>query len=343
MSIFSSAVANGRNTPFADNGYLIPEDCQDDSQKAISSVGMNWEVQLEPQIELADVIKVHDLVLKKFTEPHLKQTEKELEKYFSDYWLIKRQDTGYVTGCVKKDYNCVQNMEMFKWFDPFLKSGECKLETAGSFHKGKIVWILAKIDRQDMVITGDDKVSKYVLLSGGHDGGTAIRVGFNDIRIWCLNSLNYAHRSDSSNLLRVMHSKDATKNLEAIRNIMNVMDSKFEATAAQYRHLASKQINSKDLEKYVRVIFDAEETEGKEISTQKRNVLEKVFQTIETGAGQTEIDKTYWWALSGVNNYLNYSYGRSSDSRLSGIWFGSAAGSGKMNHQAFNLALEMAG
>jgi len=49
---------------------------------------------------------------------------------------------------------------------------------------------------------------------------------------------------------------------DAIPETINLAQQEFAATVAQYRQLASKQINSTDLVKYVRLVFDLKERKG---------------------------------------------------------------------------------
>jgi hypothetical protein len=83
-----------------------------------------------------------------------------------------------------------------------------------------------------------DEVEKYLLLSHGHDGSLAVRVGFTPVRVVCANTLSMAHGSDASKLIRVRHSKSLHENLANIREVMNLANAEFEATAEQYRLLA---------------------------------------------------------------------------------------------------------
>src|SRR5208282_996578 len=49
---------------------------------------------------------------------------------------------------------------------------------------------------------------KFILLSHGHDGSLAVRVGFTPIRVVCQNTLSMAHGSAASRLIRCKHTRD---------------------------------------------------------------------------------------------------------------------------------------
>ena len=87
----------------------------------------------------------------------------------------------------------LQNRDAFKWFQPFLDAKEAALHTAGSLREGSRIWVLAKLNRDPLVIAPGDEVEKFVLLSHGHDGSLAVRVGFTPIRVVVPNTLALAH------------------------------------------------------------------------------------------------------------------------------------------------------
>jgi phage/plasmid-like protein (TIGR03299 family) len=275
-----------------------------------------------------------------------------------------RSDNKKVLGIVGPNTHPLQNKKAFEFFDGFISAKEVSLETAGSLDEGRKIWVMAKINRDNSVIVPGDDIAKFVLVSNSHDGTTAVRVGFTPIRVVCANTLAMAHKDSSSKLIRVRHSKQVNKNVDAIRDIINIANADFEATAEQFRFLASRHINANDLRKYVTVVLKLDEKEN--ISTRSRNmildierrftsmvgadfdfankekeILEAVTENFEAGRG-TENKRsrgTYWTAYNAVNEYLNYERGNSKETRLNSLWFGVNAASNKF---ALDTALDMA-
>lgn len=196
-------------------------------------------------------------------------------------------------GVVGPTYKPLQNSDAFSFFDPFVESGVATLETAGSLRDGKRVWILAKVAGDPIEIVKGDAVERFILLSNGHDGSLAIRCGFTPVRVVCQNTMGMAHGDKGSKLLRVRHTNKAKSTLEIIRETMKVVNSEFEATTEQFKELAKRQVNLKDLKSYIRLCFKpqiVEATEEMGIETENADgradkLLNKIIPLFEAGRG----------------------------------------------------------
>lgn len=260
--------------------------------------------------------------------------------------LTRRSTDGSILGVVGPTYQPLQNDKAFEFFRPFIDEKMAAIECAGSLRQGKRVFVLAKIARDPMVIKGNDTVEKYILLSNSHDGTLAVRVGFTPIRVVCANTLSMAHDNSASKLIRVKHSGNVVDNLEKIRETMNLADQEFEATADQYRLLASKEINSSDLEKYIKLVFATK----KQMSQAEGNLEElnsgdrikgKIINLFENGRGQNLVEtrRTLFSAYNAVTEYVQYERGEDSQARLDNTWFGQGM---QINKRALEVAVTMA-
>lgn len=290
-------------TPWHGLGRMIEQDQTLTSEEAIVAAGLDWSVETKP-LYLADgTIAPSNAVV--------------------------RTDRNEILGVVGKNYTPLQNTKAFEFFDKFVSSGQVTYEAAGSLKDGKKVWVLAKINRDPIVVAGNDIVNKYVLLSNGHDGLHSLRVGFTPIRVICANTEAMAINSEMSKLLRVKHGVNIETNLDKIAEIMDIANAQFEATAEQYRFLASRQINSSDLEKFIKLTFTGPkymelEKEGLEVN---KRLIQKIIPLFEKGRGNDmpEIKGTAWAAYNAVTEYLQHEKGNSNDARLDSIWFGQGA------------------
>jgi phage/plasmid-like protein (TIGR03299 family) len=321
---------------------------------AMRLAGLNWEVGLKPLVTVDGDEVTHRATY--------------------------RKSDGRILGVVGPAYTPLQNVEAFNFFDPILQAGEAELETAGSLRGGKRIWVLARVNRAPSVIVpqAGDVVEKFVLLSNGHDGTLAVSVGFTPVRVVCANTLAMASESKASRLIRIRHQKNVADTLSAVRDIMNVADAQFEATAEQFRRLAAKPINEKDLRNYVKLVFrpraqravdaikpapvvgegsavdsilDAQGEGGgiggltnEILAETERDVASRSFDNIaplfEKGRGNDMpgVKGTLWAAYNAVTEFLAHERGKDDETRLDSMWFGGGA---SINQRALATAVQM--
>lgn len=310
--------------PWHGLGKELPE--APNTADAIRLAGLDWTVRTEP-LFLADGRKASHLA-------------------------TVRESDNAILGVVGPAYHPLQNVEAFSFFDPFVESGAAKLETAGSLRNGKRVWVLAKVGH-DVAVSGDDTVRRYLLLSNAHDGTLAARVGFTPTRVVCANTLAVAHDSKASQLLRIMHTKNIVENLEAVQEIVNLANATFEASLEQYKFLASREVNQKDLERYVRNVFGTKtsrtrsrDEEGKVVvqeldELRGEKILPIVTSLFESGLGQDlpGARGTWWGAYNAATEYITHQRGPDRERRLENAWYGQGAA---LNRRALDLATQLA-
>ena len=294
----------------------------------------------------------------------------------TDVFSLVRSSDGKIlsgTGTVTKVYSVLQPAEAFQFFQPFLDAGEASLETAGVLRDGQVIWALAKLNRDPSVIVGDDVVQKYILLSNSYDGKSSIRCGFSPVRVVCANTLAMAVSDSGSALMKVKHSTNMHENLEKVREIMNAANAKFEASAEQYRFLASRQISKADLDKYVEIVFTPpkaevvqevvdvdpvtaalaragmksdkveKETRTEKFSRERADIIKHLFEKGK-GNDMAGVKGTHWAAYNAVTEYLTHMRPRMDRSdRLESLTFGTkAGGSAAISGLALGVALQLA-
>lgn len=251
-----------------------------------------------------------------------------------------RVSDGRILGIVGKRWTPLQNRDAFEIFEPLVDAGEMVIHTAGSLRNGERIWALCQLNQDNSEIVAGDEVAKFVLLSNGHDGKLAVHFGFTPIRVVCANTEALARGSKASKLVRVRHSRFVKQNVQDLRDVMNFANQEFEATAEQYRYLASKGINSEDLDKYIKIVLGIGEKSADEMTTRSKNIVSSIEDLFESGRGSdiAGVRGTYWGAYNAVTEYLNYSKGRTANNRMDSVWFGQ---NGTMNQKALDTALEL--
>jgi phage/plasmid-like protein (TIGR03299 family) len=326
--------------PWHGLGTEIPADKRLNVKEALVAAGCDWEVGKIPLMVATDETWTTEpddegnTVVSTIPQP----LRGKRVVAFSTY---RKTDNSILGEHVGVRYTPLQNHKAFEWFQPFLDRGECEFHTAGSLSNGKTVWVLAKINRAPMEILANDTVAKFILLSNSHDGTKAAKLGFTPIRVVCANTLAMAEASGRSKLLKVRHSKNVETTLDAVRETVDVWNARFEATAEQYRYLASKGVNEADLKKYVQLILSKkEEVEADEPHTRLANTMNRIFELVENPKGGKTGPTSWWSAYNAFTEYLSYERSRNASNRLRELWYGSAV---LVNDRALELALKMAG
>ena len=350
--------------PWHGLGNVVPADTRYNVADGIIAAGLNWDVYTRPcgyQTANGMTIPMEDVTDKKGNKigerPRNVFTCRRMLTALEDGTT---QEQEQVLGCVGGTYEVFQNAEMFDWFQPYLESGEASLHTAGSLNKGRWVWALAKLNRPAVEIVPGDFIEKFLLLSSSHDGSQALRIGFTPIRVVCANTLALAVHDKRSNLLRLKHTKMLHATLDDVHDIVNLMDAGFEATAEQFRLLASRKVvNRKDLERYVIRVMTENEPEMEDgqwkLSTKMRNIIFGtdgrlgIIDRITSKANSLPgVEGTWWGCYNSLTEHLTWAYGGEggdkitttdkANNRLSALWFGKNLG---VNQQALAVAVEM--
>lgn len=263
----------------------------------------------------------------------------------------------------------LQNVDAFAFFDPFVRAGLATLELAGEMRRGRVVWILAKIAGDPLVIvpTAHDVVNRYVLLANYHDGSASITAGYSAIRLLCDNQLAMARAAADSALVRVRHTKGMVPTLERTGNIMRAAEEGFLLTAQAYRSLAAREIGARELDSYVRAVFDEEsasamvvaapqfsyeagpmrpigrapkETRGEAYNRERREAVTTLF---ERGRGNNlrGVRGTRWAAYNAVTEYLGNDRPRGGtlESRTEALALGGKGSARGVSERALRLAL----
>ncbi len=315
--------------------------------EALQVAGLDWTVELQ-----------------RLTRPDGQEVPSRAVVRSSDQTLL---------GVVGPDYEPLQNAAALAWFQPFVDSGNVRLEAAGSLREGKRVWVLGRVLGSSVDVVKKDRVDQFVLLANGHDGTLSIRCGFTAVRVVCQNTLTLAVNDRASKLLRVRHTKNAQDALASVGQIIDTARGEFAATAKQFQYLASKGCSADSLAAYVKEVFaikphrilsvgaaevapesdrelfarlalgerpeaDAETLERLGIGTR---IHAAIGHLAEHGRG-TDTDGvrgTYWGAYNAVTEYLTHERGRDANTRVDSQWFGQSA---QLGARALAVATRMA-
>lgn len=330
------------------HGLGVKVDGAQTAETMARAAGLDWGVSLIPLVlatthtPAAPVVLDGDGVPRDDVKPHR---------------AVVRDSDARVLGVVGPEYTPLQNREAFAWFDPWIASGIASYHTAGSLRGGRRIWVLAQVQADPLEIVRGDTIAPFVLLSSSHDGSLKVNAGFTPIRVVCANTLHAAQTDGRSKLISLRHTSGLAAGLDAVRETMDVLRGEFQATAEQYRALATnKAIDRRTVEAYVKSVFRRSDApagivkasdagaNGDDAADGSR-VVPRVLALLDGGlrgdrllpAASTQM--SWWRAFNAVTEYLDHERGTDRDSRLVSAWWGDGA---TLRRRAFDLAQRFA-
>lgn len=259
---------------------------------------------------------------------------------------------------VSDQYKVYQNRDAIDLLAPYESAG-CKVETAGTLKNKAIAWILLKIPGDSLNIGGDDTIDKYILWSNAHDGSAAVRVGLTLQRVVCNNTITAAHERADSQLIRVFHSGAVVDNVRDVADLIDTVNFRLAATEEKFKALAKREINTKDLHKIVKQVFNLTALEKQfqatpdaegvitvpaqsdlDLMAKQAKIVANLERIYETAPGQDlpTAKGTAWGVYNAITYHLTHERGRTADSRLMSNWFGDSSA---LNRKALAACLEL--
>jgi phage/plasmid-like protein (TIGR03299 family) len=250
--------------------------------------------------------------------------------------FIVRTDINAVLGYCKTKFRPLQNHDAFDFLGDLIERGWCELDYIGTLGVGQKVWALAAIHNGEFRVVDGDNIKLYLTIINSHDGKGSVTVCVTPIRITCANMFSALGSSDD--IIKFNHSGNVTAKLEAVKQLVQKQLEAGKKLTADLRSLATCDWPSpKQLDEYFRDVFHI--VDEKEASAKSNNKVKKLHELFIHGKGNSlaTVRGTWYAAYNAVSEYLNYEIGRSSETRLTSLWFGV---NGNVNTYALRLALE---
>ena len=251
-----------------------------------------------------------------------------------NYFATVRTDTEQVLGLVGKDYEVVQNVDAFSFFDAIVGGEGIQYETAGALGKGERIFITAKLP--DYIKVGhDDLIEKYLFLATSHDGFGSITAAFTPVRIVCANTLNAAMRSHT-NSVKIRHTANAKERLEQAHKVMGISNNLSKELEGIFNQWTKVCITDAEVKKLIQLALTPNKETlqsvqaGKDdkFSTYFVNMCEAAFEYAMTNpTQQQETTKgTLFGAYNAITGYYqNVRSYKDGEAKLKSLLFGGTA------------------
>jgi phage/plasmid-like protein (TIGR03299 family) len=274
------------------------------SAEAIKYAGLNYTVEKRPLFTLDNTNFDRLNAFADGIEPKLS---------VPNYFATLRTDTEEILGVVGKDYQIIQNIDAFSFFDSIVGNDTgIRYETAGVLGRGERIFITAKLP--DYIRVGrDDLIEQYVFLTTSHDGYGSITAAFTPIRIICQNTLNAAIRS-KQNSVKIRHTANAVERLKQAHQLMGISSSLANEMEALFNHWSKVRITDKELKKLIgiamapskEVLSSLQEEKFHHLSNHYLNIVDNVLEYALTAPSQQQITTkgTLFGAYNAVTGYF---------------------------------------
>ena len=249
--------------------------------------------------------------------------------------LIRSSDKS-VLDVVGDDWNPVQNLEAFEFFNDFVAAGDMEMHTAGSLKGGRNIWALAKVN-DSFEICGDDKVEGFLLFSNPHQYGKSIDVRFTPIRVVCNNTLTMSLNGKVDRMFKMNHRRKFDGDM--VKEVLGVSKEKLATYKEMAEFLSSKRYTNENIVEYFNRVFPMTTGAKKDEGELASRAARQAFEVLETQPGAEYAKGSWWQAANAVTYSVDHLLGRSADSRMQSAWFGVNQ---KRKLDAMNIAVEMA-
>lgn len=293
-------------------------------EEMLKAAGLDWEVEMRPMY----VRDSNGLIV-----PVPRRTA-----------LVRKSDDRVLT-VASNNWKPLQNKDALEFFREYTESGGARLETAGSLRGGKIVWALAKINK-DFTIRGTaDSTKGYILLSSPHEVGYRIKARTTTTRVVCANTFAMAERDAVA--YSQGHMTDF--NAAAAKASIQLAVDQIAILEREANLLAEKTMSERDVARFYSRLLqpvnltEDDMTEAKHVQQlledpkTRNKSFEGVWESYENGPGATP--GTMWGAFNGITHWADHTVGRSQEARLNSAWFGDRA---VLKQKAYTQLLEMA-
>lgn len=261
----------------------------------------------------AEALQFAGLDFEVVKRPNIHRLEDGTEIVSDNSFYTYRPDTGAILGDrLGKDYNVVQNIDAFSFFDSIVGGDGIMYETAGALGKGERIFITAKLP--DYIRVGnDDLIEKYLFFTTSHDGFGSITAAFTPIRIVCNNTLNAALKNHT-NSVKIRHTVNAQERLKLAHQVLGISNKLSEQLEGIFNQWAKVRVTDNELKNLIQLAMcpNKETLEalrtGQEnhLSSHFANMCSSVFEYSQTNPTQCQATTagTLFGAYNAVTGYF---------------------------------------
>ncbi len=250
------------------------------------------------------------------------------------FFATMRTDTEQVLGVVGKDYQIVQNVDAFNFFDAIVGGDGIQYETAGALGKGERIFITAKLPGY-IRVGNEDMTEKYLFLTTSHDGFGSITAAFTPVRIVCNNTLNAALKNCTGSI-KIRHTANAKDRLAEAHRVMGISNKLSDELEGIFNQWSRTRITDQQVQRLIQlamvpnkeVLQNIQAGNLDELSTAFTNVCNSVYEYAMTSPSQQQdtTKGTVFGAYNAVTGYFQNVRGyKDGEAKVKSLLFGGTA------------------
>lgn len=301
------------DTATVDDAVFLAEGERLTGEDMMRAAGLDWQVRTEPEFFYRRVGQTADGYITEAAEVPNRRA-------------IVRDSDEKVLGSATKVYHPIQNSVLFEVGDTVLDLTEAHWETAGSLYGGKLVWALARIDK-DLYIKGDESpIRDFIHLFQGHDGVHPLVVGESMVRVVCGNTQRMS-MDGMTGQFRILHTANADRRIAEVKAALDIRSKYIETFVAKMNDLTERPMTIEDVKRFtVELLPTNPDVERPFKTLAMRESIESLFANSVTLA---DVPLTAYRAFQSVTEFADQyrSYGKNgqaADKRALAIIEGSA-------------------
>lgn len=316
------SIAYANEVPWHGLGVRVDSNISIDDM--LTAADLDWSVELRPLFTKSDTGELIEL-------PNRRA-------------LVRDYDNKILT-VTSPNWKPFQNRDALEFFREYTESGGARMETAGSLREGKLIWALAKIDRDFRVKGRDTDINRgYILLSSPHEVGYSIKVRTTATRVVCANTFAIADRGAAS----YSQGHSASFRAEEAKATIQLAVDQIARLETEANRLAAQKISNYDAALfYSRLLqpFNEEIAPSERVHVNSLMTTEADRNASFHGVWDSYLNApgadpdTLWGVFNGVTHWADHTAGnRGQESRLTSAWFGERA---LTKQKAYDALLEM--
>lgn len=300
-----------RFTPWHRTNFQRVEHLIRSAHEAMVLGGIDWQVERTPLfvptgIAAAIMDPEYHLDVDDLSVEELRGIVKSL-RHADEHTAVVRGDNGFVLGVHSSAYGLLQNDQIEQLAQAVLDvRPDAHIESAGALYKGKVVWVLVRLQDEDVAFgEGYEKLQRYVLVYKSHDGSHPLVVRATNVRVECMNTFAMATKGQKA-FVRVKHTKNAEDYATVARDSLKFAVANFRSMEKEIEQLLNKPISSiGDFAKKVLGEKKADEGRGATLWDQRFNAIVAEYHADHNA----NVLGTAWGAVMAVNGYELWAQG----------------------------------